>query len=410
MSFYTCVNRFGNKMLYRGYNDNGERVQTKVPFKPTMYLQSTKSEGVWKAFDGSSVEPIELDSMSEATDFIKKYEDIDNFKIHGNNNFVAQFIQDKFPGVIKYDLKKIEVGNIDIEVASDDGFPEPGQANYPIISIAYKSSNNNIYYVWGLDSYDSSKSQLELDGALIRYVRCAGESDLILKFLTFWMHNCPDIITGWNIRFFDIPYMVNRTTRILGEETVKKFSPFGITKYRQINVKGKNLDAYEIYGVQQMDYFDLFQKFGYSYGTQASYTLDHIASVVVGEKKLSYAEHGSLHTLYKNDYQKFIDYNIRDVQLVDKIDKQTGLMNLALTVAYKGGVNYMETFGTTSIWDSIIYRHLSQQKIAIPPAVRKHKEPYPGGYVKDPIVGMSKWITSFDLNSLYPNLIVQYNM
>ena len=410
MSFYTCVNRFGNKMLYRGYNDNGERVQTKVPFKPTMYLQSTKSEGVWKAFDGSSVEPIELDSMSEATDFIKKYEDIDNFKIHGNNNFVAQFIQDKFPGVIKYDLKKIEVGNIDIEVASDDGFPEPGQANYPIISIAYKSSNNNIYYVWGLDSYDSSKSQLELDGALIRYVRCAGESDLILKFLTFWMHNCPDIITGWNIRFFDIPYMVNRTTRILGEETVKKFSPFGITKYRQINVKGKNLDAYEIYGVQQMDYFDLFQKFGYSYGTQASYTLDHIASVVVGEKKLSYAEHGSLHTLYKNDYQKFIDYNIRDVQLVDKIDKQTGLMNLALTVAYKGGVNYMETFGTTSIWDSIIYRHLSQQKIAIPPTVRKHKEPYPGGYVKDPIVGMSKWITSFDLNSLYPNLIVQYNM
>ena len=410
MSFYTCVNRFGNKMLYRGYNDNGERVQTKVPFKPTMYLQSTKSEGVWKAFDGSSVEPIELDSMSEATDFIKKYEDIDNFKIHGNNNFVAQFIQDKFPGVIKYDLKKIEVGNIDIEVASDDGFPEPGQANYPIISIAYKSSNNNIYYVWGLDSYDSSKSQLELDGALIRYVRCAGESDLILKFLTFWMHNCPDIITGWNIRFFDIPYMVNRTTRILGEETVKKFSPFGITKYRQINVKGKNLDAYEIYGVQQMDYFDLFQKFGYSYGTQASYTLDHIASVVVGEKKLSYAEHGSLHTLYKNDYQKFIDYNIRDVQLVDKIDKQTGLMDLALTVAYKGGVNYMETFGTTSIWDSIIYRHLSQQKIAIPPAVRKHKEPYPGGYVKDPIVGMSKWITSFDLNSLYPNLIVQYNM
>jgi len=397
-------------MLYRGYNDNGERVQTKVPFKPTMYLQSTKSEGVWKAFDGSSVESIELDSMSEATDFIKKYEDIDNFKIHGNNNFVAQFIQDKFPGVIKYDLKKIEVGNIDIEVASDDGFPEPGQANYPIISIAYKSSNNNIYYVWGLDSYDSSKSQLELDGALIRYVRCAGESDLILKFLTFWMHNCPDIITGWNIRFFDIPYMVNRTTRILGEETVKKFSPFGITKYRQINVKGKNLDAYEIYGVQQMDYFDLFQKFGYSYGTQASYTLDHIASVVVGEKKLSYAEHGSLHTLYKNDYQKFIDYNIRDVQLVDKIDKQTGLMNLALTVAYKGGVNYMETFGTTSIWDSIIYRHLSQQKIAIPPAVRKHKEPYPGGYVKDPIVGMSKWITSFDLNSLYPNLIVQYNM
>jgi len=224
------------------------------------------------------------------------------------------------------------------------------------------------------------------------------------------MHNTPDIITGWNIRFFDIPYMVNRTKKILGDDTVKKFSPFGITKYRQINVKGKSLDAYEVYGVQQMDYFDLFQKFGYSYGTQASYTLDHIASVVVGQKKLSYAEYGSLHTLYKNNYQKFIDYNILDVMLVDKIDKQTGLMDLALTVAYKGGVNYMDTFGTTAIWDCIIYRYLNERKIAVPPMTRKVKEPYPGGYVKDPHVGMSKWVTSFDLNSLYPNLIVQYNM
>lgn len=410
MSFYTCVNRYGNKVLYRGYDDSGERIQKRVAFKPTMFLQSTKSESGWKALDGGSVEPIELDSMSEATEFAKKYEDINNFKIHGNNNFTAQFIQSKFPGIIEYDLKKIEVGNIDIEVASDDGFPEPGQANYPIISIAYKSSNSNTYYAWGLGDYDSSKSELELDGSDILYVRCSGESDLVLKFLNFWMHNCPDIITGWNIRFFDIPYMINRTTRILGEETVKKFSPFGITKYREINVKGRNLDAYEIYGVQQMDYWDLFQKFGYSYGNQSSYTLDHIASVVVGEKKLSYAEHGSLHTLYKSDHQKFISYNIKDVMLVDKIDKQTGLMNLALTVAYKGGVNFVDTFGTTSIWDSIIYRHLDQKKIAVPPMTRKVKEPYPGGYVKDPIVGMSKWVTSFDLNSLYPNLIVQSNM
>ena len=410
MSFYTCVNRYGNNMLYRGYDDDGERVKMRVPFKPTMYVQSAKSESGWKSFDGGIVEPIELDSMSEAADFVKKYEDIDNFKIHGNSNFVAQFIADKFPGTIKYDLKQIELGNIDIEVASDDGFPEPGEANYPIISIAYKSSKSNIYYVWGLDSYDPSKTELDLDGARILYVQCAGESDLMLKFLTYWMHNTPDIITGWNIRFFDIPYMVNRTKKILGDDTVKKFSPFGITKYRQINVKGKSLDAYEVYGVQQMDYFDLFQKFGYSYGTQASYTLDHIASVVVGQKKLSYAEYGSLHTLYKNNYQKFIDYNILDVMLVDKIDKQTGLMDLALTVAYKGGVNYMDTFGTTAIWDCIIYRYLNERKIAVPPMTRKFKEPYPGGYVKDPHVGMSKWVTSFDLNSLYPNLIVQYNM
>jgi DNA polymerase elongation subunit (family B) len=272
-------------MLYRGYNDDGQRVQGKYPFKPTMFLQSNKPSTEWKALDGSSVEPIELESMSEASDFVKKYEDIDNFKIHGNENFVTQFIGDKFPGVIKYDLKKIEIGNIDIEVASDDGFPEPGQANYPVISIAYRTSRDGIYYVWGLDSYDAGKTELDLQGDFIRYVRC---KDLMLKFLTFWSHNCPDIITGWNIRFFDIRYLINRTNRILGEEITKKFSPFGITKYRQIGLKGKNLDAYEIYGVQQVDYCDLFQKFGYSYGSQSSYSLDHISSVVLGEKKLSY--------------------------------------------------------------------------------------------------------------------------
>mgnify|MGYP003624485983 FL=1 len=410
MSFYTCVNRYGNNMLYRGYDDQGKAVKARMPFEPTMYLVSQKATGEWKTLQGQPVEPIKLDSMSEASDFVKKYKDIDNFQVHGNSNFTAQFLNHKHPGKIDYDSKLINVGNIDIEVQSDDGFPEPDQAKYPVTAICYKSSQLNTYYVWGTGDYDVSKTELELDGAEVLYVKCAGETDLMLKFLNYWMHNCPDIITGWNIRLFDIPYLIKRTENILGKETVKKFSPFGITKYRQIAIKGRDMDAYEIYGVQQVDYYDLFTKFGFTYGTQASYSLDHIASTVLGEKKLSYAEHGSLFGLYKSNHQKFIDYNIKDVQLVDKIDKQTGLMDLALVIAYKGGVNYADTFGTTGIWDSIIYRYLSARNIAVPPSVAKRKDSYPGGYVKEPRVGMTEWVTSFDLNSLYPNLIVQYNM
>jgi DNA polymerase elongation subunit (family B) len=410
LSFYTCVNRYGNNMLYRGYDDQGKAVKARLPFEPTMYLVSQKATGEWKTLQGQPVDPIKLDSMSEANDFIKKYKDIDNFQVHGNSNFTAQFLNSKHPGKIDYDSKLINVGNIDIEVQSDDGFPEPDQAKYPVTAICYKSSQLNTYYVWGTGDYDVSKTELELDGAEVLYVKCAGETDLMLKFLNYWMHNCPDIITGWNIRLFDIPYLIKRTENILGKETVKKFSPFGITKYRQIAIKGRDMDAYEIYGVQQVDYYDLFTKFGFTYGTQASYSLDHIASTVLGEKKLSYAEHGSLFGLYKSNHQKFIDYNIKDVQLVDKIDKQTGLMDLALVIAYKGGVNYADTFGTTGIWDSIIYRYLSDRNIAVPPSVAKRKDPYPGGYVKEPRVGMTEWVTSFDLNSLYPNLIVQYNM
>jgi len=410
LSFYTCVNRYGNNMLYRGYDDQGKAVKARLPFEPTMYLVSQKATGEWKTLHGQPVDPIKLDSMSEANDFIKKYKDIDNFQVHGNSNFTAQFLNSKHPGKIDYDSKLINVGNIDIEVQSDDGFPEPDQAKYPVTAICYKSSQLNTYYVWGTGDYDVSKTELELDGAEVLYVKCAGETDLMLKFLNYWMHNCPDIITGWNIRLFDIPYLIKRTENILGKETVKKFSPFGITKYRQIAIKGRDMDAYEIYGVQQVDYYDLFTKFGFTYGTQASYSLDHIASTVLGEKKLSYAEHGSLFGLYKSNHQKFIDYNIKDVQLVDKIDKQTGLMDLALVIAYKGGVNYADTFGTTGIWDSIIYRYLSDRNIAVPPSVAKRKDSYPGGYVKEPRVGMTEWVTSFDLNSLYPNLIVQYNM
>ena len=410
MSFYTCVNRYGNNMLYRGYDDQGKAVKARLPFEPTMYLVSQKATGEWKTLQGQPVEPIKLESMSEASDFVKKYKDIDNFQVHGNSNFTAQFLNSKHPGKIDYDSKLINVGNIDIEVQSDDGFPEPDQAKYPVTAICYKSSQLNTYYVWGTGDYDVSKTELELDGAEVLYVKCAGETDLMLKFLNYWMHNCPDIITGWNIRLFDIPYLIKRTENILGKETVKKFSPFGITKYRQIAIKGRDMDAYEIYGVQQVDYYDLFTKFGFTYGTQASYSLDHIASTVLGEKKLSYAEHGSLFGLYKSNHQKFIDYNIKDVQLVDKIDKQTGLMDLALVIAYKGGVNYADTFGTTGIWDSIIYRYLSARNIAVPPSVAKRKDSYPGGYVKEPRVGMTEWVTSFDLNSLYPNLIVQYNM
>ena len=410
MSFYTSVHRYGSKILFRGYDNKGNRIHKRVPFKPTMFLPTSDRDSEWKALDGTSVKPLKLDSMSDLKEFTEKYSGVSNFTIHGNSNCVVQFLQEAYPGKIDYNYNMLNIGNIDIEVASDDGFPSPDEAAHPVISIAYKDSRNNIYYVWGLDDYDYTKCEIDLKGAMIRYVKCGSEGELLQKFVVFWENNYPDIITGWNIKLFDVPYLVNRITKICGDKTAKALSPWGIVNHKSVKVMGRVNDSYEIYGVQQMDYYDLFTKFGYTYGTQESYTLDHIAHTVLGEKKLSYEEHGSLHTLYKKDHQKFIDYNIRDVQLVDLIDKQTGLMDLAITIAYKGGVNYPEVFGTTSIWDSITYRYLSEKKIAIPQNDIKAKGDYPGGYVKDPHIGMTEWIASFDLNSLYPNLIVQYNM
>ena len=400
--FYTSVVRYGNNLLFRGYAENGKKLQTRVPFKPTLFVQSDKKQSGWTGIDGVNVEPMKFDSMKEATEFQKRYEDIPNFRIYGMNNYVSQFIAEAFPTPIQFNREWIDVCTIDIEVASDEGFPEPQKADKPVISITLKQPNSP-YRVWGLYDYTAGEDVI--------YEQCETESELLMKFVDHWSRNIPDIVTGWNTRFFDIPYLVNRIGKTIGGDMVKKLSPWGLVREGLVTIKGKKQQEFHLEGIAQLDYLEIFKKFtGNTLGQQESYRLDHIAHVVLGEGKLSYEEHGTLYTLYKTDFQKFIDYNIKDVELVEKLDEKLDLISLVLTMAYRGGVNYNDTLGTTAIWDSIIYRILQQKKIAVPPKVEKPKTSYPGGYVKEPQVGSHDWVCSFDLNSLYPNIIVQYNM
>ena len=400
--FYTNVRHVGNNILYRGY-ENGQQIKTRVPFKPKLYV-SGDSKSEWRTLDGQSVVEVQFETMKEATEFTKRYRDVDNFKVHGQNNYTAQFISTYWPNDIQFDRDLVRVMNIDIEVASDEGFPDQREAKYPIISIALRKNDGN-YWVWGLNDYTPSRED-------VLFIRCDNEMDLVRKFVDHWQTYSPDIITGWNTRFFDIPYIVNRCYKLFGDDTlVKRLSPWGLVRERIQKINGRENQEYVIEGIDHLDYIEIFKKFTLNtLGQQESYRLDHIAHVVLGERKLSYEEHGNLHTLYKEDYQKFIDYNVKDVELVHKIDEKLDLISLVLTMAYRGGVNYTDTLGTTAIWDSIIYRMLNNQKIVIPPKTEKPKTPYPGGYVKDPQVGSHDWVTSFDLNSLYPNIIVQYNM
>ena len=264
--------------------------------------------------------------------------------------------------------------------------------------------------MWGLGEYDSDKSYMKDN--MVVYRRFEREDDLLINFITHWSSQqySPDVVTGWNTRFFDIPYLVNRINRMLGEAYVKRLSPWGMIDRQEITKMGRTQTAYELKGISQLDYLDLFKKFGYSYGPQESYKLDHIAHVVLGENKLDYDEYSNLHTLYKYNHQKFIDYNIKDVELVDRIEDKLGLITLCMTMAYKGGVNYNDTFGTTLIWDTIIYRRLFANNIIVPFIEDKTKTMYPGGFVKEPQVGIHDNVVSFDLNSLYPSIIMQYNM
>ena len=355
----------GNNILYRGY-DNGRQVKLRVPFKPKLYVTGN-SPSDWRTLDGTSVMEMQFESMKEASEFTKQYRDVSNFKVYGMTNYAMQFIAETFPNDIKFDREPVRVLNIDIEVASDAGFPEPDVAEHPVISISIRK-NDGTYWVWGLNDYTPTRED-------VLFIKCDNEDDLLRKFVDHWVTYSPDIITGWNTRFFDIPYIVNRCYRMYGDDTlVKRLSPWGAVRERVQKINGRDNQEYIIEGVEHLDYLEVFKKFTLNtLGQQESYRLDHIANVVLGERKLSYEEHGNLHTLYKEDYQKFIDYNVKDVELVHKIDEKLDLISLVLTMAYRGGVNYGDTLGTTNIWDSIIYRLLNKNKIAIPPKTEKPK-------------------------------------
>ena len=408
-SFYTSAFRHGKVIKYVGYEE-GKKVSFTVPYRPTLFVTNKGNNAHdWNALDGTSVEPIVFGSMGEATDFIKSYSDVPNFKVYGNTNYVVQYLNDTFPGEIKWDRNLINVTSLDIETKFGDGFPEPALADQEVTAITMKNNIDDTYYTFGCGEYDVDKALLQTHEVI--YVKCADEKELLHKFVYHWAKTSPDVVTGWNCEFFDIPYLVNRIRKINGESRMKMLSPWKMIDERETHTGyGQTTLKYEIKGVAILDYMAIFKKFGYSYGPQESYKLDHIANVVLGEKKLDFGEASDLNELHANDYQKFIDYNIKDVELIDRMEDKLGLISLCLTMAYKGGVNYEQVLGTVAIWDSLIYRDLHSKRIAVPMNSESFKGAYPGGYVKEPQVGMHDWVCSFDLNSLYPSIIMQYNM
>lgn len=397
MKFYTHFSKLGNNILVRGYN-NGKKFSDKVEYNPTLYLQS--KDGDYRTLDGQSVAPVSQGTMRDATEFMKRYEDVDNFKVYGSTNFPYVYINEAYPGKVDYDPSQIKIANIDIEVGSENGFPEPSSASEPITAITFKIAGH--FYVFGCGEFNNYRDD-------VTYMQCRDENNLIMRFLDMWEETSPDIVTGWNIQFFDIPYLYNRITKLMGDNTSKRLSPFRRIGERTTTIHNKQQTAFDLVGIAILDYIELYKKFTYS--QQESFSLNHIAFLELGEKKLDYSEVESLHQLYRTNFQKFIEYNIHDVELVDRIDTKMQLIDMALALAYDAKVNYTDVFTQVRMWDTLIHNELIEQNIVVPQNVHTAKdEQYAGAYVKDPIVGMHEWVVSFDLNSLYPHLIMQYNV
>ena len=401
MRFYTNVQMIGNQFLVRGY-ENGKSVMFKEEFSPTLFVPS-KKESKYKTLDGENVEPIIPGSVRECREFYKKYENVDGFKIYGNDRYAFQYISEKYPeDEIKFDITKIKLVTLDIEVASENGFPDTESAAEEILTITIQDYATKNIITWGVKPFNNKQSN-------VKYIECGTEFQLLQNFLDYWVNNIPEVITGWNIQFYDIPYICRRLSRVLGEKVAKSFSPWGLVSEREVIMMGRKQISYDIGGITQLDYLDLYKKF--TYKAQESYRLDYIAEVELGQKKLDHSEFDTFKDFYTKNWQKFVEYNIVDVELVDRLEDKMKLIELAITMAYDAKVNYADVFFQVRMWDNIIYNYLKKRNIVIPPKNKSSKnEKYAGAYVKEPIPGLYDWVVSFDLNSLYPHLIMQYNI
>ena len=397
---YTNCTTIGQNVCIRARAADGRAYHIKTPYRPTYYLPVDIHTGE-TSFDGRPLLPQQCESIREGRQFLSEHSDA-----YGNIQCEYMVLSDVYGGTdIVPDMDRLYIWNIDIEVDSEVDFAPVEDPHNAVtaITVMWRHMGQRGTVVYGLKPYVAA--------ADVTYTCYETEEKLLAAFLVDWCGNndYPDIITGWNVQFFDIPYLVNRVRRVLGTTNANRFSPYRQLSDRRVTFHGRDQSAVDIRGVAILDYFELYRKFTYT--QQESYRLDHIAHVELGKRKLSYAEYSGLSALYTENYQKFIEYNIQDVQLVESLDDKMKLLELVCALAYSAKANYVDTFRQVRLWDVMIYHHLRTRHQQIPPKKSEVKDTqYVGAYVKDPQVGQHPWVCSFDVASMYPHIIREWNL
>ena len=395
--FYTNIQLAGDTILYRGY-ENGEPVQFRSHFSPTLYVLS-KNKEKFTTLDGRYVSPVKFDKPREGREFIRQYDGVEGFEVHGYERFVYQYIRQEFPNDVDYNVNQIKMYAMDIEVQCENGFPDVEAAAEEMLSITIKDMVTKKFYIWAVKDFNTEHKKFIFDT----------EREMLMHFIDWWVKHTPDILTGWNVNLYDVPYICRRVKRILGSKWMNSISPWNRANEREVYVQGRKNYAYDVSGVNILDYLDLYRKFTYS--NQESYRLDHIAYVELGQRKVDHSEYENFKDFYTSDWQKFIEYNIQDTELIDRLEEKMKLLDLAITMSYDAKVNFEDVYSQVRMWDTMIYNYLTDRNIVVPPKKgAKKDEKYAGAYVKEPIPGKYDWVVSFDLNSLYPHLIMQYNI
>ena len=405
------------------WNKDGERINVDMPYKPYLYVEDRRGTDGTSLFNTqlrkkvfNNTQTRENGRMRNDLGISSRRRFIDNLKpsddsggavrVFENIQPEPQFLLDTFWDNVSdedFNTQPLRVHYVDIETYSPDAFPHPEIAPDTVNVITLYDSLDKKFYSWGI-----GKCNYKQDNLI--YVNCSSERQLLLKFLNHLGRDHPDVITGWNIEFFDVPYLINRINKILGEDEVRRLSPVGVVKERRFMGKfGKEMIRRSIAGVAVIDYLEIYKSF--SQGLRESYKLDNIASLELGERKVDIGT-TNLSGLADSDWSKFVEYNVQDVNLIIRLEEKLQYLQLTRMLATVGLTNLENALGTlATVTGAAIIEARQTSGVKVPTFIRSNDDgKYEGAYVGEPVRGFQDYIVSFDANSLYPNTMISLNL
>ena len=381
------------------WDAEGNRIEDQIPYKPHLYFEHKNGT------DGTSIfkTPLKKREFNTNYDRRKFVETSGMDRLFNNLPIEQQFLIEKY-GDLKdqsaFTENPLCIFYLDIEVFSPNEFPTADEAKHPVNLITVYDSLNDHYHTWGERDYTPSKEN-------VTYYKCASESLLFRSFMKFWTNNYPDIVTGWNTDGFDIPYIVNRLGSLFGDDYSDKLSPTGkIWSKEKLDRFGNPITEWVIQGLTSIDYLKAYKKF--SRNERESYTLDYIGEYEGVGNKIEFE--GTLAQLSLADWKTFTDYNIRDVELVAKLESKLHFIDLCRMIAYKGLTKFEKALETNAVVAGAFALEARKVGKIIPTFQYERTGNPPGGLVRYPENGFNDDIVSFDAASLYPNTIISLNL
>jgi len=384
------------------WDENGKRITVPSTYEPYIYLETNNAPDAMSIFN-TKLKKKKFQNQYERSRYLK---DNKVTRVFENFNIYQQFLIDAYwqenekPDFTKNQLK---VHFIDIETYSPDAFPNPQDPNDTINIITIYDTLTKKFYSWGLKPYTAKSPD-------VIYVACKTEEELLRRFVDFFSKDYPDILSGWNSEFFDVPYVINRVKKILGEEAMQKLSPDRSLRSRTFMGKyGREQVKWHIEGLSCVDYLDIYRRFCQT--LRESYKLDAIGEIELQERKVDYGDQ-NLTELADNNWETFVDYNIQDVNLLVRLEQKLQYIQLLRMIAYAGLTTFEGALGSLSVITGLCSIRARLKDKRIPTFVKDVQEgtKNAGAYVADPQQGFQEHIVSLDANSLYPNTMITLNL